>query len=168
MDARGPRHHDPLADDPLWGSDGTAPPPPTSVDPTSGPARPSDLRLPPATDAEGVAAWMDADRERGLQCWEPEVRDVPPPRPIPTQQTRRTLPPETTDAVPVTGSAAGGESSWRRERREEAEFRAQFGEWRADRVRPASRGVLGGVRLGAPLLVLVAVLIVVAALALHL
>jgi hypothetical protein len=166
MDARGPRHHDPLADDPLAGTDGTAPPPP-AADPTSSAARPTDLRLPP-TDADGIAAWMDADRERSLQRWEPEVRDVPPPRPIPPQRAHRTLPPETTDAVPVTGGPTADESPWRRERREEAEFRAQFGEWRTDRMRPSSRGVLGGVRLGAPLLVLLAVLIAVAALALHL
>ncbi|NMO92213.1 hypothetical protein [Actinomycetospora sp. TBRC 11914] len=167
MDVRGP-HHDPLADGPLTGDDGTAPPPPFA-DPTAGTARPTDVRLPPVTDAEGVAAWMQADRERGLQLWEPEVRDVPPPRPVPAQRRHRTLPPETVeDAAQVRGAAPEGESAWRRERREEAEFRAQFGEWRADRAGAPSRGVLGGVRLGAPLLVLIAVLIAVVALALHL
>jgi hypothetical protein len=118
---------------------------------------------------------MDEDRERGLQPWAPQVRDVPPPRPLPQQRRRRTLPPETPDgSTAVTGGPPEDEPSWRRERREEAEFRAQFGEWRPDRQGaagyggPGPRGFLGGVRLGAPLLVLIAVLIAVAALALHL
>ena len=65
-----------------------------------------------------------------------------------------------------------------RQRREEAEFRAEFGEWRAGAGQtPSGRtpsgpgssgGVLGGVRLGAPLLVLIAILVMVVALALHL
>lgn len=159
--------------DPLGGADGTAPPPP-ATDPARSEPLASDLRLPP-TDAEGVARWMDADRERALAPWSPEVRDVPPPRPLPQPRRHRTLPPETTEDSPaVTGDAPQDESAWRRERREEAEFRAQFGEWRPERQGaagyggPGPRGFLGGVRLGAPLLVLIAVLIAVAALALHL
>jgi hypothetical protein len=167
MDVPGPREYDPLA-----GADGTAPPPPVT-DPARSPAHPSDLRLPPLTDAEGVARWMDEDRERGLRPWRPQVRDVPPPRPLPQQRRQRrqrTLPPETPDgSTAVTGGPPEDEPSWRRERREEAEFRAQFGEWRPGRASaPASGGFLGGVRLGAPLLVLIAILITVAALALHL
>lgn len=163
MDAPGPRHSDPLA-----GADGTAPPPP-DADPASSPPRPTDLRLPPVTDAEGTAEWMDADRGRSLQPWSPEPRDVPPPHPVPVQRQRRTLPPETVE-VPsqVRGGPPADEPSWRRERREEAEFRAEFGEWRAGATGSSSRGVLGGARLGAPLLVLIAVLVAVAALALHL
>jgi len=168
MDAGGQRHSDPLA-----GADGTAPPPP-ATDPAAGSARSSDLRLPPVTDGEGLAQWMDDDRERSLQPWVPEARDVPPPRPLPTQRRHRTLPPETPETSPaVRGGPREDEPSWRRERREEAEFRAQFGEWRAGRPGPtsgrmSSGGALGGVRLGAPLLVLIAVLVVVVALALHL
>ncbi len=163
MDAPGPRHSDPLA-----GADGTAPPPPVT-DPASSPAGPTDLRLPAATDPEGLAAWMDADRERALQPWAPAARDVPPPRPVPPPRRHRALPPETVaDPTPLRGDPPEDEPAWRRARREEAEFRAEFGEWRAERTRSSSRGFLGGVRLGAPLLVLIAVLITVAALALHL
>lgn len=165
MDVPGPREPDPLA-----GADGTAPPPPVT-DPTRGSAHPSDLRLPSVTDAEGVARWMDEDRERGLAPWTPQVRDVPPPRPLPQPRRQRTLPPETADgSTAVAGGPPEDEPVWRRERREEAEFRAQFGEWRPDRAggAPATGGFLGGVRLSAPLLVLIAILIAVAALALHL
>ncbi|MCD2193571.1 hypothetical protein LQ327_09265 [Actinomycetospora endophytica] len=167
MEASGPRHSDPLA-----GTDGTAPPPPTA-DPAAGTTRPSDLRLPPLADADGVARWMDEDRERGLALWAPEVRDVPTPRPLPPPRRRRTLPPETSDeTTAVSGGPPEDEPAWRRERREEAEFRAEFGEWRPGRAAAPtagrSGGFLGGVRLGAPLLVLIAVLIAVAALALHL
>jgi hypothetical protein len=128
------------------------------------------MRLPPVTDAEGVARWMDEDRERGLRPWTPEVRDVPPPRPLPPQRRQRRLPPETTEVSPaVAGGPPEDEPTWRRERREDAEFHSQFGEWRPGRAAaPASGGFLGGVRLGAPLLVLIAILIAVAALALHL
>jgi hypothetical protein len=167
MDVPGPRDADPLA-----GADGTAPPPPTT-DPALAPAHASDLRLPPVGDADGVARWMDEDRERGLQPWTAEVRDVPPPRPLPAPRRQRTLPPAPTDTAAVTGDAPEDESEWRRQRREEAEFRAQFGEWRPGRASPsgmpgASGGFLGGVRLGAPLVVLIAILIAIAALALHL
>jgi hypothetical protein len=162
MDAGGPRETDSLA-----GADGTAPPPP-ATDPTAGRARPSDLRLPAATDDEGIAAWMDADRERGLVPWTPEVRDVPPPRPVPAQRRHRTLPPESGEPPAVRGGPPEDEPAWRRERREEAEFRAEFGEWRADRAGAGGPGRHGGVRLGAPLIVLIAVLIAIAALALHL
>ena len=173
MDAGGQRHSDPLA-----GADGTAPPPP-AADPTAGSARPSDLRLPPATDAEGLGRWMDDDRERSLQPWTPEAREVPPPRPLPAPRRHRTLPPETPETRPaVRGGPPADEPAWRRERREEAEFRAEFGEWRAGAGQtPSGRtpsgpgssgGVLGGVRLGAPLLVLIAILVMVVALALHL
>ncbi len=165
MDAGGPRNSDPLA-----GPDGTAPPPPVT-DPASSTVRPSDLRLPAAADADGIAAWMDADRERSLQPWAPEARDVPPPRPLPVQRRQRTLPPEHGDAPSVGGGPREDEPSWRRERREEAEFRAEFGEWRAGAQGAGGRspgGFLGGVRLGAPLLVLIAVLVAVAAIALHL
>ena len=162
MDAGGPRQTDSLA-----GADGTAPPPP-ATDPTAGRARPSDLRLPALTDDEGTAAWMDADRERGLAPWTPEVRDVPPPRPVPAQRRHRTLPSETGEAPAVRGGPAEDEPSWRRERREEAEFHAEFGEWRADRAGAGGPGRHGGVRLGAPLIVLIAVLVAIAALALHL
>jgi hypothetical protein len=167
MDGTGP-HSDPLA-----GADGTAPPAPETDPATGGAAHPSDLRLPAAMDPDGVAAWMDADRERSLQPWRPEpteARDVPTPRPIPTQRPHRTLPPEVLEPSPVAPGARAGEPAWRQERREEAEFRAQFGEWRADRPRAphSGGGFLGGVKLGAPLLVLIAVLIAVAALALHL
>lgn len=171
MDAGGPRHSDPLA-----GADGTAPPPPVA-DPTSSHARPSDLRLPALGDAEGIAAWMDADRERGLQLWEPEARDVPRPRPVPAQRRQRTLPPESGEPPAVRGDPRDDEPVWRRERREEAEFRAEFGEWRATHMggsrgamggSRSTGGFLGGVRLGAPLLVLIAVLVAVAAIALHL
>jgi hypothetical protein len=112
---------------------------------------------------------------------------VPPPRPLPTQRRHRTLPPETTGTSPaVRGGPPADEPSWRRERREEAEFRAEFGEWRPGHgssghgssghgasgygspARRSSGGVLGGVRLSAPLLVLLAILVMVAALALHL
>jgi hypothetical protein len=166
MDAPGPRDADPLA-----GADGTAPPPP-AADPALAPAHASDLRLPPVADADGVARWMDEDRERGLRPWTPEVRDVPPPRPLPTPRRQRTLPPAPTESTAVTGDSPQDESAWRRERREEAEFRAQFGEWRPGRAGApgpgAAGGFLGGVRLGAPLIVLIAVLIAIAALALHL
>ena len=162
MDAGGPRHTDPLA-----GADGTAPPPPLA-DPTASRARPSDLRLPPVADDEAVAEWMDADRERGLQPWIPEAREVPPPRPVPPRRRHRTLPPETVEPAAVRGGPPEDEPSWRRERREEAEFRAEFGEWRAGAAAPPGAGRLGGVRLGAPLLVLIAILIAIAALALHL
>jgi hypothetical protein len=164
VDAPGPRHTDPLA-----GADGTAPPPPPPTDPASSPSRPTDVRLPASTDADGIAEWMAADRERALQPWSPEPRDVPPPRPVPAQRRHRTLPPEIVE-VPsqVRGGPSPDEPAWRRERREEAEFRAEFGEWRADRMGAPSRGFLGGVRLGAPLLVLIAILIAVAAIALHL
>jgi hypothetical protein len=162
MDAGGPRNTDPLA-----GADGTAPPPPVA-DPTAGRARPTDLRLPPLTGDEAVAEWMDADRERALQPWAPEPRDVPPPRPVPTQRPHRTLPPETGEPAAVRGGPPQDEPAWRRERREEAEFRAEFGEWRANHPGTSSAGRLGGVRLGAPLIVLIAVLIAIAALALHL
>jgi hypothetical protein len=162
MDAGGPRDTDPLA-----GPDGTAPPPP-AADPTAGRARPTDVRLPALTDEPGVAAWMDADHERGLQPWTPEPRDVPPPRPLPAQRRHRELPPETVAPSAVRGGPREDEPSWRRERREEAEFRAEFGEWRADRPAAQSAGRLGGVRLSPPLLVLIAVLIAIAALALHL
>jgi hypothetical protein len=164
MDAGGPRDPDPLA-----GADGTAPPPP-AADPTAGRARPTDLRLPPGSGDEAIAEWMDADRERGLQPWVPEPRDVPPPRPVPTQRPHRTLPPERGEPAAVRGGPPEDEPAWRRERREEAEFRAEFGEWRADRARAgaSTMGGLGGVRLGAPLIVLLAVLIAIAALALHL
>jgi hypothetical protein len=162
MDAGGPR--DP---DPLTGADGTAPPPP-AADPTAGRARPTDLRLPPGSGDEAIAEWMNADRERGLQPWVPEPRDVPPPRPVPAQRPHRTLPPETGEPAAVRGGPPQDEPAWRRERREEAEFRAEFGEWRADRAGASSAGRRGGVRLGAPLLVLIAVLIAIAALALHL
>jgi hypothetical protein len=162
MDAGGPRESDPLA-----GADGTAPPPPVS-DPTAARARPSDLRLPPVTGADGVAAWRDADRERGLQPWTPEVREVPPSRPVTTRRPHRTLPPETGEPPAVRGGPPQDEPSWRRERREEAEFRAEFGEWRAGRPAAGTSGRTGGVRLGAPLIVLIAVLVAIAALALHL
>jgi hypothetical protein len=162
MDAGGPRNHDPLA-----GADGTAPPPP-AADPTASRARPTDLRLPSVTDDAAIAEWMDADHRRALQPWVPEPRDVPPPRPVPPQRRHRTLPPETVEPAAVRGGPPDGEPSWRRERREEAEFRAEFGEWRAGQRGASSAGRLGGVRLGAPLIVLIAILIAVAALALHL
>jgi hypothetical protein len=162
MDAGGPRESDALA-----GADGTAPPPPT-IDPTAGRARPTDLRLPPPAGDEAIAEWMDADHQRALQPWAPEPRDVPPPRPVPAPRRHRTLPPETGEPTAVRGGPPVDEPSWRRERREEAEFRAEFGEWRADRAGAPSGGRLGGVRLGAPLIVLIAVLVAVAALALHL
>ncbi|MEJ2869533.1 hypothetical protein WCD74_17285 [Actinomycetospora sp. OC33-EN08] len=150
--------------DALSGPDGTGPGR-RGDDPTVAPAAASDLRLPPGpTDRDGITRWMDDDRERALR---PLGREVPPPRPV---RRQRVLPPEYTDtSAPV--PAPREESAWRRERREEAEFRAQFGEWRPG-VRPPGRrsggGVLGGVRLGAPLIVLVAVLIAVFALALAL
>jgi hypothetical protein len=89
---------------------------------------------------------------------------------VPTQRPHRTLPPETGEPAAVRGGPPEDEPAWRRERREEAEFRAEFGEWRADRARAgaSTMGGLGGVRLGAPLIVLLAVLIAIAALALHL
>ena len=75
----------------------------------------------------------------------------------------------------VRGDPRDDEPVWRRERREEAEFRAEFGEWRAAHMggprtsgARSSGGLLGGVRLGAPLLVLIAVLVAIAAIALHL
>ncbi|WP_018332840.1 hypothetical protein [Actinomycetospora chiangmaiensis] len=160
--------------DPLAGPDGTGPTR-RDGDPTTAASPPSDLRLPGATDPDGVARWMDEDRSRALR---PSARDVPPPRPIPQPRPERVLPPEyveSTSTAPVSGD---GESAWQRERREEAEFRAQFGEWRAGAPRradvgatgmgPRSAGLLGGVKLGAPLIVLIAVLIAVFALALHL
>jgi hypothetical protein len=148
--------------DPLAGPDGTGPAR-RGDDPTTATPRPSDLRLPGAIDPDGVSRWMDEDRSRALR---PLAREVPPPRPIPRPRRERVLPPEFTE-VPAARSADGEESAWQRERREEAEFRAQFGEWRAGAPRRAP-GPLGGVRLGAPLIVLVAVLIAVFALALHL
>lgn len=170
MDTGGPRRDDPLA-----GADGTAPPPP-AADPTAGRARPTDLRPPPVTGDEAIAEWMDADRGRALEPWAPEPRDVPPPRPVPAQLRHRTLPPETVEPTAVRGGPREDEPVWRRERREEAEFRAEFGEWRADRtgasgpvrMGASSAGRLTGVRLGAPLIVLIAVLVAIAALALHL
>lgn len=141
--------------------------------------RPSDLRLPSSTDGAGVARWMAEDRERALAPRAPDVRDVPPPHPLPPPRRRRTVPPRIVDpSSPVTGEAADDEPVWRRQRREEAEFRAEFGEWRPDHAAAPGRagsaragrsgGFFGGVRLGAPLLVLIAVLIAVVALALHL
>ena len=166
MDVPGPRDADPLA-----GADGTAPPPP-AADPALAPAHASDLRLPPVGDVDGVARWMDEDRERALRPWTAEGRDVPTPRPLPAQRRQRTLPSAPTETTAVTGDAPEDESQWRRQRREEAEFRAQFGEWRPGRAGAsasgAAGGFLGGVRLGAPLIVLIAVLIAIAALALHL
>jgi hypothetical protein len=87
---------------------------------------------------------------------------------VPPQRRHRTLPPETVEPAAVRGGPPDGEPSWRRERREEAEFRAEFGEWRAGQRGASSAGRLGGVRLGAPLIVLIAILIAVTALALHL
>jgi hypothetical protein len=87
---------------------------------------------------------------------------------VPPQRRHRALPPETGEPAGVRGGPPEDEPSWRRERREEAEFRAEFGEWRAGAAGPSSAGRLGGVRLGAPLLVLIAILIAIAALALHL
>ncbi|MCD2189939.1 hypothetical protein [Actinomycetospora soli] len=148
--------------DPLAGPDGTRPTR-REDDPTTATAPSSDLRLPGAVDDDGVARWMDEDRGRALQ---PLGRDVPPPRPIPPPRRERVLPPEYAEPA-STAADHGEESAWQRERREEAEFRAQFGEWRAGAA-PRSPGPLGGVRLGAPLIVLIAVLIAVFALALHL
>jgi hypothetical protein len=154
--------------DPLAGPDGTGTR--REDDPTVAAPSPSDLRLPGMTDPDAVARWMDSDRERALR---PTARDVPPPRPIPRPRAERVLPPEYV-APSTAGAADVEESAWQRERREEAEFRAQFGEWRAGARRPAgpsgagARRPLGGVRLGAPLIVLIAVLIAVFALALHL
>lgn len=149
--------------DPLAGPDGTRPTR-REDDPTTTTAPSSDLRLPGAVDGDGVARWMDEDRGRALQ---PLGRDVPPPRPIPPPRRERVLPPEYVEAPAPATAAAGEESAWQRERREEAEFRAQFGEWRAGQA-PRSSAPFGGVRLGAPLIVLIAVLIAVFALALHL
>jgi hypothetical protein len=154
--------------DSLAGPDGTGTR--REDDPTVTAPAPSDLRLPGLTDPGAVERWMDDDRERALR---PVARDVPPPRPIPRPRPERVLPPEY--AEPATaGPTDAEESAWQRERREEAEFRAQFGEWRAG-ARPSggpagagARRPLGGVRLGAPLIVLIAVLIAVFALALHL
>lgn len=150
--------------DPLAGPDGTRPVR-RGDDPTAAAAPPSDLRLPGAADPDGVARWMDEDRGRALR---PIARDVPPARPIPRPRPERVLPPEYVEPAAGAGGADGEESAWQRERREEAEFRAQFGEWRAGAPRRSSPGPLGGVRLGAPLIVLIAVLIAVFALALHL
>lgn len=160
--------------DPLAGPDGTGPAR-REDDPTAATPRPSDLRLPGATDPDGVSRWMDEDHGRALR---PLAREVPPPRPIPRPRRERVLPPEYVER-PTAAEGDVEESAWQRERREEAEFRAQFGEWRAGapaRSGPGSAGMgprpggglLGGVRLGAPLIVLIAVLIAVFALALHL
>jgi hypothetical protein len=155
--------------DPLAGPDGTGPLR-READPTAATPAASDLRLPGVTDPDRVARWMDEDHGRALR---PLGRDVPPARPIPRPRPERVLPPEYVQ--PASGPGHDEEeSAWQRERREEAEFRAQFGEWRAGARRPAgpsgagARRPLGGVRLGAPLIVLIAVLIAVFALALHL
>ncbi|MDL5154478.1 hypothetical protein [Actinomycetospora termitidis] len=167
MDDRGERGDRPRLADPLAGPDGTQPAR-REDDPTVARAADSDLRLPGVTDRAGVARWMDDDRERALR---PLARDVPPPRPIPPQRVHRALPPEYTES-PAPAADHDDEPAWRRERREEAEFRAQFGEWRAGAAGPARSGGglggLGGVKLGAPLILLIAVLIAVFALALHL
>lgn len=144
--------------DPLGGADGTQPGR-RYDDPTTTPAADTDLRLPPVGDHDAVARWMDEDAAR--------ARDVPRPRPIP-QRRHRVLPPETAETPAAVEGDRAHEPAWMRERREEAEFRAQFGEWRAGGARPAPRGGFGGVRLGAPLIVLIAVLIAVFALAMHL
>ena len=145
--------------DPLAGPDGTQPGR-RHDDPTTAPAADTDLRLPPPGDHDTVARRMDEDATR--------ARYVPPPRPIPPQRRRRVLPPETPEVRPAIEGDPVHEPAWKRELREEAEFRAQFGEWRAEGGRSAPRSAFGGVRLGAPLIVLIAVLIAVFALAMHL
>ena len=78
--------------------------------------------------------------------WTSPPRDVPPPRPIPGsggRRRRRTPPPGAelahpapdpsgTDEASQGSDRAGGseEPPWVRERREEAEFARQFGDWR--------------------------------------
>lgn len=145
--------------DPLGGADGTQPGR-RYDDPTTAPAADTDLRLPPPGDHDAVARWMDEDATR--------TRYVPPPRPIPPQRRHRVLPPENPETPAAIEGDPADEPAWMRERREEAEFRAQFGEWRAGGARPAPRSGFGAVRLGAPLIVLIAVLIAVFALAMHL
>ena len=100
-----------------------------------------------------------------------EPRDVPPPRPIPRPRRPRRSRPRA-DAVPPiepphpadpsAEPTAGGpgdadEPPWVRERREEAEFRAQFGDWQAGRMPRRT-----GPRPGPALLVVAVALLLIA------
>jgi hypothetical protein len=134
--------------EPLSGPDGTQPP--RSDDALAGTGatasdrRWSDVRLPPMpagadprAHAAEVEYWMDDDAERAAAVTGPP-RDVPTPRPIPRPTTRRAdlqrayvVPEPRTDA-----HEHDDEPEWLRERREEAEFQAEFGNWRAGPAGP--------------------------------
>jgi hypothetical protein len=85
-----------------------------------------------------VEFWMDDDAARAAAATGPP-RDVPTPRPVPRPTTRRadlerawTVPDPRSEADAPEES--DDEPAWLRERREEAEFEAEFGSWRAGPV----------------------------------
>ena len=85
--------------------------------------------------------------------FEPErgtPRRVPPPRPV-RRPRRGPLPPDRQPVTPTSRDTDPDEPDWKRERREEAEFRAQFGDWRG-----------GPVRRRPPLVLLLALLVILA------
>lgn len=136
----------------------------------------------PAHDTE-VAATDDAGADVPSSEWTAPPRDVPPPRPVGGARTRRRRPQY--EPASIVGDADVGvgpdpegrdpdgrdpddrdpdgpdadEPAWLRERREEAEFAREFGDWRAGPRRPTRRGGPTGGVVGI-LLVLVGVAVV--------
>ncbi len=73
-------------------------------------------------------------------------RDVPPPRPVPRARRTPRAGPDLVGEKPCDDEPSQDEPEWKRELREESEFRAQFGAWQepgpAPRIGPTLVGAL--------------------------